>query len=106
MKPLSLMCLSACLCILWLLPCPAEGQRPPDSTNACLLLKQPVNSQSVRRNARKIITKKSDDDCVLGFIDLLANSSFGRDHRQYLACLDAICKASDGYVADDLKNRN
>ena len=101
MKPLYLVWLSACLFIASLLPRSAHAQWLPDSVNACRLLKQPVNFQTVQRNALTIITK-SDEDCVLKFIDLLADSSFGQGHRGYLACLDAICCVSSGEITKEL----
>jgi hypothetical protein len=101
MKPLSLVCLGACLCICSLFPSTTHAQRLADSANACLLLKNPVNFPSVQRNALTIVTK-SDEDCVLKFIDVLADSSLGRNHRQYLACLDALCRVSNGEIAKDL----
>lgn len=100
MKPLSLVCLCACLFVCSLLPRATYAQRLADSANACLLVKNPVNFQSVQRNALTIITK-SDEDCTLKFIGLLADSSFGRNHRGYLACLDALCKVSNGEIAKD-----
>lgn len=101
MKPLSLACLCVCLCIIGVSPCQAQTQRLPDSANACLLLKHPVNYPQVQRNALTILTR-SDEDCVLKFIDLLADSSFGRDHHQCLGCLDAFCRLSSGEISKDL----
>jgi hypothetical protein len=101
MKPLYPAFLSVCLCIIFVLPGAAQVQRLTDSANACLLLKRPVNFGSVQRNALTIVTK-SDEDCVLKFVDLLADSSYGKNHRQYLACLDALCRVSDGEIAKDL----
>ena len=98
MKPLYLGWLSACFFIISLLPSAAQAQRLADSANACLLLKNQVNFQSVQRNALTIVTK-SDEDCVLKFIDLLADNSSGRDHRGYLSCLDALCRVSNGGIA-------
>lgn len=91
MKSLSLAFLSACLYIIGVLPDHAQTQRLPDSANACLLLKHPVNFPVVQRNALTILTR-SDEDCTLKFIDLLADSSFGRNHRQCLVTLDALCR--------------
>jgi len=101
MKPLSLVCLGICLFIFSFFPSAIHAQRLADSANACQLLKHPVNFGTVQRNALTIITK-SDEDCVLKFIDLLADSSFGKDHRGYLACLDAFCRVSNGEVSKDL----
>jgi len=101
MKPLRTGTLSAGLCLLSFLPRPAHAQWLPDSVNACRLLKQPVNFQTVQRNALTIITK-SDEDCVLKFIDRLADSSLGRDHREDLACLDAISWVSGGEISKEL----
>lgn len=101
MRPLSLVCLCACLCLIGVLPCRAQITRLADSANACQLLKHPVNFPVVQRNALTIVTK-SDEDCTLKFIDLLADSSFGRNHHQYLACLDAFCRVSSGEIAKDL----
>jgi hypothetical protein len=101
MKPLSLVCLGICLSVISLLPSTTRAQRLPDSVNACMLLKHPVNFGTVQRNALTIISK-SDEDCVLKFIDLLADSSFGKDHRGCMVCLDAICRVSNGEIARDL----
>lgn len=103
MKLLSFVYLTACLGVGWLLPHPAFAQRMPDSLNACWLLKHPINLSSVERNARKIITK-SDENCVLPFIDRLTDSSFGKNHHEYLACLGAIRKVSDGDISDDFEH--
>ena len=101
MNPLSLVSLSACLFVFSVLPSATHAHRLGDSLNACQLLKHPVNFGTVQRNALKIVTK-SDEDCVLKFIDLLADSSSGSNHHQYLACLDAICRVSDGDISEDL----
>lgn len=65
------------------------------------LLKHPVNFPAVQRNALTILTR-SDEDCTLKFIDLLADSSFGKDHRQCLATLDAFCRVSSGDASKEL----
>ena len=101
MKPLSLVSLGVCLFLIYVLPCAAQTTRLADSANACLLLKHPLNYPSVQRNALTIITK-SDEDCTLKFIDLLADSSFGRDHRQCMASLDAFCRVGNGEIAKEL----
>lgn len=39
---------------------------------------------------------------MLKFIDLLADSSFGRDHRGCMSSLDALCRVSNGEITRDL----
>ena len=100
MKPLYLACLSAFLCIILFFPNLAHAQHLPDSANACRLLKISFDFKSVQRNAAAIVSK-SDEECTLKFIDQLVDGSSGVDHHQYLACLDALCRVSDGNVAKD-----
>lgn len=101
MKPLSLVSLGICLFIFSFLPFATRAQRLADSVNACMMLKHPLNLGTVQRNALTIISK-SDEDCVLKFIDLLADSSLGKEHHGCMASLDAFSWVSTGETSKEL----
>jgi hypothetical protein len=62
-----------------------------------------ANLEEVRKNARALISEKSlksQDNCVLEFIDTLTNGFITNQTKEYITTLDAICLVRDGYVAE------
>jgi hypothetical protein len=78
----------------------SSAQQKVAKTDACYLLKRPLDCTFIEQNANEIL--KGDDNCVLGLIDSIYVNLTRTQEIKFLIALDSVAEKSDGYVSEDL----